>query len=436
MMGAMKAFLRVSRARVQRSRAGSVTLLAACVLVVSCPALGQVQDPSANRPPAAFPLPGDPEPPQPTSDQPQAPYLWRTRSAVPTTGTFQPLARPQAGANIDRRSNGFRYRLGPGDRLSMSVFKVDGYQAQVEVLPDGTINLPRLGAVEVWGLTVDEARQRITAGYDRILRRPIVTLDLLVPRPVRVTVTGEVQRPGFYTLSTQGSSSAALAAAGPGITAQSATVVTSGWPTLVDAIQRAGGMTALGDLSAISLTRPEGTPGLPPRVYRFDYLAVLREGGVATNPLIYDGDVISIAKAKGPISNEVLLRSAASTFAPDTITVNVVGEVIAPGPKAVRANSPLSTAVLAAGGISTNRGHQKNLKLMRLESDGRVSVSTVSFTPEAPLGSPTNPPLRNGDVIVVDRNPWTKGNDFLGQAVAPLGPLLNAASLFTILGGF
>jgi len=39
----------------------------------------------------------------------------------------------------------YRYRLGPGDKLVMSVFKIDGYEASVQVLSDGTINLPRLG---------------------------------------------------------------------------------------------------------------------------------------------------------------------------------------------------------------------------------------------------------------------------------------------------
>ncbi|MFM9110928.1 MAG: sugar ABC transporter substrate-binding protein, partial [Prochlorococcaceae cyanobacterium] len=63
------------------------------------------------------------------------------------------------------------------------------------------------------------------------------------------------------------------------------------------------------------------------------------------------------------------------------------------------------------------------------------SVTSINFQPGAPLGSPSNPPLRNGDVIVVQRSPWTRGNDLLGQAMAPFGPLLNAASLFTLLGG-
>ena len=59
---------------------------------------------------------------------------------------------------VPSSSEVFRYRLGPGDRLSMSVFKMDGYSATVEVLSDGTINLPRLGTVDVWGLTLEEAK--------------------------------------------------------------------------------------------------------------------------------------------------------------------------------------------------------------------------------------------------------------------------------------
>jgi polysaccharide export outer membrane protein len=54
--------------------------------------------------------------------------------------------------------------------------------------------------MDVWGLTMDEARQRITDGYQQILRRPIVYLDLVEQRPVRVTVTGQVGRPGVFTL--------------------------------------------------------------------------------------------------------------------------------------------------------------------------------------------------------------------------------------------
>ena len=115
---------------------------------------------------------------------------------------------PAAAVSISRfTATSYRYRLAPGDRLVMSVFKIDGYEASVEVLSDGTINLPRLGTVVVWGLTLEEARQKITEGYKKILRRPIVYLDLARQRPIRVTVTGEVERPGIYTLQVNASKS-------------------------------------------------------------------------------------------------------------------------------------------------------------------------------------------------------------------------------------
>ena len=125
----------------------------------------------------------------------------KTPAAVRSLQAPPPLPSPP---NLPPQT--YRYRLAPGDRLVTSVFKIEGYEAEVQVLSDGTINLPRLGTVVVWGLTLEEARQRITAGYSRFLRRPLVYLDLVEQRPVRVTVTGEVLRPGIFTLpvSSQG----------------------------------------------------------------------------------------------------------------------------------------------------------------------------------------------------------------------------------------
>ena len=161
--------------------------------------------------------------------------------------TVEPAAAP-----ISRfTATSYRYRLAPGDQLVMSVFKIEGYEAKVEVLSDGTINLPRLGTVLVWGLTLEEARQKITKGYRQILRRPIVYLDLARQRPIRVTVTGEVERPGIYTLQVNASKADIDKGLGSG----------GGWPTLVDVIARAGGITAVGDLSSLELMRPSYTNG-------------------------------------------------------------------------------------------------------------------------------------------------------------------------------
>jgi len=352
----------------------------------------------------------------PSSSQSLSPRSAAAAPAAPATA-----APSEADAPV-------RYRLGPGDRLKMSVFKMEGYETTAEVMSDGTLNLPRLGSVPVWGLTMDGARARITSGYAAILRRPIVYLDLLQARPVRVSISGEVQRPGLYSIGQGGSNQLASTGSGTG----GAVIQSAGWPTLVDAVQKAGGITAHGDLRRVTIQRPTAGPGSPVRTVQYNFLQVLEAGGPTVNPLLYDGDSVLIPRAE-QLSETELLRVASSTFAPDTISVNVVGEVERPGAQAVKANSPLSQALLSAGGL-TRRANAGQVRLLRLEPNGTIRQSAVAYNPAAPMGSQANPPLQQGDVVVVDRHGWAKANDSLRSAVEPIAPLVNAGSLFRLLG--
>lgn len=319
-----------------------------------------------------------------------------------------------------------RYRLGPGDRLVMKVFQVEGFEANAAVLPDGTLNLPRIGTLLVWGLTLDQARSEIRAAYGRILRDPIIYLDLVGTRPLRVSVTGEVQRPGLYSLGLAQSGQLVNSDGG-----ESQAITSQGWPTLVEAIQKAGGLTASGDLRRVTLTRPNPSSG-GTTTTTIDYWEALRSGALVENPLIYDGDSVRIPKARNQDSSE-LLTIASSSFAPSSITVTVVGEVLNAGPQQIKANSPLSQAVLAAGGL-TRRGNKKSLKLLRVLPNGSIQTNELAFLPGKNLGNVDNPALRDGDVVVVDRHRWAKVNDGLKDTIEPLGPLLNAASIFRLFG--
>lgn len=350
----------------------------------------------------------------------------------------QPQAHPIPAATSVPKSNAVmshvtpagqvRYRLGPGDRLRMSVFKVEGYMAEVEVLSDGTINLPRLNSVPVWGLTLDEAQRRISQLYKAYLRRPLVNLDLIMPRPVRVTVVGEVQKPGFYSL-TQGSSTSSLQATG----AAQTTVTSAGWPTLVEALQRAGGITSMANLRNIELVRQVGQPGSSELRFQFDFLATLLGQSQTVNPLLMDGDRIQVAKVDRAIPNETLIKTGRSNLSADVINVTVVGEVMVPGLKQVRSNSSLTEAIMASGDLNQLRADANFIRHLRMQSDGTVTSTRLRFDPAANLSSPNNPSLQNGDVIIVARNGWTSFNERLIQAVAPLAPVLNAASLYNIL---
>jgi polysaccharide export outer membrane protein len=327
-------------------------------------------------------------------------------------------------------SSDLRYRLGPGDRVRMSVFKIPGYEGVAEVIADGTASFPRIGSIPVAGLTLDQARARISKAYARHLRRPIVSLDLVSSRPMRITVTGEVQRPGLYSLDRSGSYQLDSSGDATG-SAPSTTIQSSGFPTMVEAIQKAGGITARGDLRAVVLKRQLG-PG-PQRELRVNFWEALRDGKQIENPILFDGDVVMVTAAD-EFSYEDLIKIGASTFAPDTIGVNVVGEVMRPGPVRVRANSHLSNAVLGAGGFVKERASVSNVQLLRLEPNGTITQKQVRFSPSDPLGSDNNPALRDGDVIVVNRNRRSALNDAVRATLEPVGPVINAASLLRLLG--
>lgn len=364
------------------------------------------------------------------------PLFWIQTAPALAQASTSPVIRGNGSAAVETfqvdpgLAGPIRYRLGPGDRLKMSVFRMEGYETVAEVLSDGTLSLPRLGSVPVWGLSLDQARKRITAGYATILRRPIVYLDLVEARPVRVAISGEVQRPGLYSIGKGGAN--LLSSSGAGANTGT-TIQTSGWPTLLEAIQKAGGLTAYGDLRRLTVQRATGGPGSPVRTLQFNFLPVLSSGGgPITNPLLYDGDSILVPRAED-LSQSELLAVASSTFAPDTIAVNVVGEVQRPGLQSVKANSPLSGALLAAGGL-TRRASEERVRLLRLQSSGTIKQAVIRFNPAAPLGSAQNPPLQQGDVIVVDRHGWAKTSDGVSDALSPIGPVINAASLFRLLG--
>ena len=93
------------------------------------------------------------------------------------------------------------YILGPGDGLEIELLDLPELSGKFTIGPDGTIYLPRLRALYVEGLTVEELRYFLTQQFSTYVRDPQVYVRPVVYRPIRIYVGGEVKRPGYYTLS-------------------------------------------------------------------------------------------------------------------------------------------------------------------------------------------------------------------------------------------
>lgn len=340
-------------------------------------------------------------------------------SAIPV----QPPVEKPAGASAPRPSQPVPqedlYIIGPGDGLELRFLNLStrlDRSGPIQVISDGTATVPFIGSVRLSGLTLSQASLWLQSLYGKQLLRSDIDLQLVRPRPINVSLVGEVERPGVYTLSTQEVSNTLAA------------VTISGLPTLVNAIQKAGGVTADADLRQVLLRRR--LPGEEVRYRRaiVDLLSLIREGDQIQNPVLFDGDIIQLPRAPEPVLE--LSELAVTTIAPPEITVNVVGEVVRPGPVELRPNTPLVQAVMAAGGGVVQRAKTSRVDLLRINRNGSVTRIAVPLNLGAPASPDLNPPLRDGDVVVVHRNNYARITDVIDAVGRPVSGL---ASVLTLL---
>ncbi len=208
------------------------------------------------------------------------------------------------------------YLLGGGDRIRVNVFEVPEYTGEYQIPPGGAINMPLVGSVPVAGLTTEQAADSIARRYARFLKRPLISVNLLSPRPINVFVAGEVTRPGAYTLSLEGG-----AGNNPGVQ----------YPTVLAAITIAQGVTLAADVTQVQLRRKVG--GSEEETLSLNLRQLMQTGRISEDITLRDGDTIFVPTAAtlnvAEARNLFSANFAASQTTPRTVVV--IGEVYRPG---------------------------------------------------------------------------------------------------------
>jgi polysaccharide export outer membrane protein len=106
------------------------------------------------------------------------------------------------------------YRLVPGDKLRVEIYKDTQLSQSLQVRPDGKITLPLLGDIPAAGRTPTELRDGITSALREYITNPVVTVIVIEATPATVYVMGEVNRPGTLAIMGPISILQALAMAG------------------------------------------------------------------------------------------------------------------------------------------------------------------------------------------------------------------------------
>jgi polysaccharide export outer membrane protein len=125
--------------------------------------------------------------------------------------------KPSASASASRlKSNEVAadYRMVPGDKLRIEVYKDAQLSQSLQIRPDGKITLPLVGDVPAAGATPLELAATLTERFRDYLTTPVVTVIVAEAMPAMVYVMGEVNTPGAQPLREPITVLQALAVAG------------------------------------------------------------------------------------------------------------------------------------------------------------------------------------------------------------------------------
>jgi polysaccharide biosynthesis/export protein len=216
-------------------------------------------------------------------------------------------------------------QLGPGDSVSIQVYGQPDMATVVYVSDDGTIPVPLAGPVQIGGLSPSEASKRIEKALKdgMFLVDPHVTLTVTVSRSQRVSVLGQVAKPGLYPIESN--------------------------TTIFDLLALAGGALENGS-EEIFLVRTDAS------------------GTLQRYPINLKG----LESSKNAIP-EQSLRGGDSIVVPRAEQFYIYGEITVPNKYRVEPDMTLIQAIARAGGV-TPRGSERRVDIKRLVDGKYVTV--------------------------------------------------------------
>jgi polysaccharide export outer membrane protein len=241
------------------------------------------------------------------------------------------------------------YTLDTGDVIAVVVLRHGQFSGEYTVPPDGNVVFPGVGNLQVRGQTLQGLADTLRERLSQRLRNPEVFVSLKQARPQLVFVEGQLNRPGAYPIQ-------------------------PGW-RVADAIAAAEGLKILPERTVATLIRGEQTMPI-------DLPAILHRGDQRTNYLLQPGDLLSVQQKPA-------------------VRVAILGEVKRPGNYDLDADSRVMQAIAQAEGVTEFAA----LKRAFIDRQGTIiPFDLYQSSVQGDTSESNNPPLQDGDVIVVPQN--------------------------------
>ena len=274
--------------------------------------------------------------------------------------TFEP------SVNLATPSN---YRLGPGDEVIIDIWGASQNTIRQQISPEGTINISKIGPVNLSGMTVSAANDYLKAALNKIYNglnnttdpTSDIRLTLGNIRTIQINVMGEVVQPGTYALSS--------------------------FSTVFHALYRAGGVSDIGSLRNVQLVR-NGKNIATIDVYEF-----IMKGNTQDDIRLQEGDVVIVP------AYDVLVK--------------ISGKVKRPMRFEMKKGESLSTLITYAGGFDAD-AYTRSLRVVRQNGE-EYEVNTVKDMDYSIYK------MRNGDVVTAEAilNRFTNKLEIRGAVYRP-----------------
>lgn len=259
------------------------------------------------------------------------------------------------------------YQVGPEDLLEIQVFGQDNLSRAVRVNGEGEVTLPLIGALKVAGMRSREIERRVMQRYDeKFLQDPQVNVFVKEYRHQRITITGAVDKPGYYEMIGSRSLMEMLGMAG-GISDRAGDTL--------HIIRSSGNVAAGSDNPKGSRQLSQGSETIVVNLRR-----LLDERDTKLNLPIQKGDIIQV---------------------PYVANAYVYGAVRDPGPVPVKEKLTVSQAVALRKGLSDTA--YKRVSILRFDEKGQRVAMDVDLD-AVTKGVEPDVPIKGSDIVVVSES--------------------------------
>ncbi len=162
-----------------------------------------------------------------------------------------------------------KFTILPGDLLHINVWKEEGLDQEVLVLPDGTITFPLVGTLNVRNMSPADLQTTLRTKLQPFVPTSAVTVSVKAPTGHKVSVVGQVQDPGEIILSTQ--------------------------MGVMQALSQVGGLTPYADEDEIIIIRE--TPGVGKQTISYPYSQIAKGKELEKDLSLVPGDVVMVPAA-------------------------------------------------------------------------------------------------------------------------------------------